>query len=637
MYKSYREAAPVSFEWEEYVIFPVLPLLAIAVLSYVSLYFLGLYPSLVLGLLLSFVINFLYLGLKNMGGDASRSIFSESSLPSYLFIVVVITIVDLGVYLLVLYQKTHVFYTYLFSGWVFVVFGLPLLYFSFLYARYYYFLYAQALYFTKIMVEVYYDHEFLIKVDELSFNNSQKRRTARFLFSRPRAYHTTKQGRDWSIETRNDFLYGPTYKEQLQVPKHSDQVKIAWYAIGEDAYYEQVINFPYEQLQFEPNEYPEDEPKILRGQKTDRLRIVIHPKGGIDLFAGSKLLLQQQCLKVPLRAEEKLSKVVTLKSTNDSELPVDYFEALLADHQVTDRIASRAQLREALFFCSLNLEGAKHQLLEVKDIKNKGFDIKVEGGDMLVPPVQQALPRSITMSGAGTDWSRWLIIHLDTEKLYELLQDHKTDTFEICLTVDIHKGAVFLDIKIKGVFCKWTHWEKTIDRENLKLALGKLKERNEREVKNAVWNEIYTLMAAKQYMAAQERCRRAFKEDPEDMMLYFYEARLLYYTKGREACYKKEAYFLDKTVHDKHAWARAINSFGCMLEEDSKYEAALGYFQKSSAAMPEVADYIANQAEIYYKMGKAKQAVDCALQSQQKGGDFKILNEILQNKGKKKA
>lgn len=637
MYKSYKEGKPVYFSLDEYLIF-IIPMLAIAGLSYASLYFFGLYPTTVLVLILSLLINFIYIGLKNASPNGSRSaptIFSGSSLSSYFVIVLAITIVDVGIYVLFLYQKTHIFYEYLFYSWVFIMLGLPLLYLIFLHGQYQYLLYTQASQFTDIAVEIYYDHELLVKVEALCFNNTQKKNTAEFLFSYPRSYQSLQQIGEMDIEDRNEFLYAPAFREHVKVPQHSDQMQISWYSIEEETYYKGIIDFPFEQLLFEPNKYPLDQPKIVRGQKTDTLKVVIHPKGSFDLFTGSRLLLQHRCPKIS--DEEKQAKLIALKNTRRSNLPKNNIDTLPADSKAADRVANRAQIRDALFFCSLNIQGAKHQLLEIKGIENKVVDIKVEGADMLIPPVRQTLPTYIAMSGSGTGWKRWLVIHLDIERLYELLKNRKTDTFEICLTVEMDKGNVCLDIKIEGVLCGWTHWEKTIDRENLKLALEKLKERNEREVKNAVWNEIYTLMEAKQYMAAQERCRRAFKEDPEDMMLYFYDARLLYYTKGQEACYKKEAYYLDKTAHDKYAWAQINNNYGCMLDEDLKYEEALAYFQKASEVMPEIADYIANQAEIYYKIGKAKQAVDYALQSQQKGGDFKILKEILQNKGKIKA
>src|SRR6478752_7032323 len=108
MYKSFKEEKPVYFKFNDYFIL-IIPFLEFAGLSYASLYFLGLYPTIVLVLILSLVINFIYIGLKNAspnGSSLAPSIFSATSISSYFVIVLAITVVDTGVYVLFLYQKT---------------------------------------------------------------------------------------------------------------------------------------------------------------------------------------------------------------------------------------------------------------------------------------------------------------------------------------------------------------------------------------------------------------------------------------------------------------------------------------------------------------------------------------------------
>ena len=116
-------------------------------------------------------------------------------------------------------------------------------------------------------------------------------------------------------------------------------------------------------------------------------------------------------------------------------------------------------------------------------------------------------------------------------------------------------------------------------------------------------------------------------------MLYFYEARLLFYMDGTEACFAKEDYFMKKTKNDTFAYAHMHNNFGCMLDQVLKYKKALSYFEKANELVPEMAIYVANKAEIHYKLKNTKEAISFAKEAIGKGDTSAIVKEILNNKG----
>ena len=92
-------------------------------------------------------------------------------------------------------------------------------------------------------------------------------------------------------------------------------------------------------------------------------------------------------------------------------------------------------------------------------------------------------------------------------------------------------------------------------------------------------------------------------------------------------------YFMKKTKNDTFAYAHMHNNFGCMLDQVLKYKKALSYFEKANELVPEMAIYVANKAEIHYKLKNTKEAISFAKEAIGKGDTSAIVKEILNNKG----
>lgn len=640
LYKQYKKINEPYFSLSENVVFPVLILLATMVITYFSLYFVGFPFTCFLYILGSFLINAVLHGLKNAtpNGNTYRSrstgisgfIVLLSLLPSYLGILSILTIANIGTYLIVQYQKTTVFNDIAFYIWAFVVFGLPVLYYVFRYAKYNYLVYSQAVNYTEISLHIKHDPEFLIKTDEIHFINYTKKRIAKCTFKKDREFDSQKTLESLTIFERNKILFSPAFNKRVYVPVNTNLVKIGYYSISEDTYYQDEIIFPYNQLIFEENKYPLNKSKTLRGKKTEPLSINFYEKGRIEIFSGTKLLLEENLKKdiEKTKNNNEYRDVINLSPNKEA------FSILHLDDETATRIKTRERIKETLFPWTLTLETSQKHLVNIISSNGEDVSIKTFPSKRSQIPKCTTLPRKFVLYCDVFNRTRWLDIAIDTEKLYALLMQNTSTIFEIDLTVNIEDSSILLKIKIEDKFVEFKHWEKSIDNESLLDIKKKIKENKKTEQRYHLYNQIYELMGKKEYTKAETICNLAIKQNPSDGMLYFYQARLLFYIHGKKACYDKEAYFIEKTSHDTRALAHIYNNYGCLLDQDLKYKESLSYFEKANELVPEMAIYIANKAEMHYKLKNKKRSFSLAQEAQKKGDTSEIVKEILINKGK---
>ncbi|VXB20356.1 conserved membrane hypothetical protein [Flavobacterium sp. 9AF] len=639
-YKQYIKVEAPYFNLSEFLVFPIAPILVSMILAYFSLLFLGFtFTCLFIGVGVLF-INAIYHGLKRAtpnGNNYGRStgmpgfLVLLSLLPSYLAILSILTIANVGVYLIVQYQKTAVFNHTVFYIWASIMFGLPIFYYVFRYTKYYYLVYSQALNYTEISLHIKFDPEFLIKIDEIHFINCTKKRIAKCTFKKGREFESQKTLASLNITERNRILYSPAFNERMSVPVNTSLVRIAYYSISEDLYYQDEIVFPYKQLIFEQNRYPLNKSKILRGKTTNPLSINFHEKGEIKIFSGTKLLLQKK-LKTNFEKTENNNEYYEIMTSSEKK---EAFSTLLLDNQTRERIQIREKIKETLFNWTLHLDLSHNHLVCIYDCNNnESLRNRFDAAKTEHYIFQNSLPKEMLFYCDAFDRTKWLEIAIDTEKLYEIICKNKSSTFELLLTVNIEDGTIALTLKIEDQSIEFDFWQKDIFKETLLEIQNKIKEKKKSFERNSIYKDIYELMQKKEYSKAEELCNKAIAENPTESMLYFYKVRLLFYLHGKKVCYDKEAYFIQKTSHDSSALAHIYNCYGCMLDDDLEYKASLPYFEKANRLVPEMAIYVANKAEIHYKLKNRKKAISFAKEAQEKGDNSKIVQEILMNKGK---
>ena len=640
-YSLHKKNERPYFSWNEYIFTPIITFLITAIISYLSLYFIGIIFTSLLFLMGSAIINFIWMGYMKAtpnghhyrGPKIPAFIALLDFLRTYFIILSILVVINIGVYVLVVYQKENVFYETIFYFWLAVVFGGPISYFFYKYALYTFSLYGQALRYTRLRFKIKYDPETLILIDEVSFLNTTKKRMASCFLNRGQEIDFSIPLETYSISKKNDIVFSSRFSEYAFIPINTNIIKVACYAIAENTYYEDEVEFPYSKLYFDQNKYPLNSPKILRGKKTDTLTLSFYKKGKIKLFSGQNLILEHD-LKTSktILEEEKNIKIDTFKrkmACNDM-----VFSNLKCDTGILKRIEKRELISQKIVAWNLIIKTQQKHVIETTDCNNQSVDIKIAAIEEITTPFKSTLPYAFMCYCNVLGRRKWVEIQMDPEKLYDLLIDKNDYKFEIHMSLNALTAEVHLDIKIKGNLCHFKAWEKIIYQESLSEIQEKLHKENERNRKNSLWNGINKLIQEKEYSLAEEKCYQAIKEYPLDAILYFYEVRILFYLHGKEACYNKEAYFIEKTKHDPFGLSRIYNNYGCLCDFNLEYEKALPYFEKAAALFPEEIFYTANIAETYYKLKRPTEAIYLAKETQKRGYISDVMNEIINNKGR---
>lgn len=162
-----------------------------------------------------------------------------------------------------------------------------------------------------------------------------------------------------------------------------------------------------------------------------------------------------------------------------------------------------------------------------------------------------------------------------------------------------------------------------------KLDISALKEKSKFTLLQAAWNDLKN----KDWDLAEQKAEAILVMDPTMGQVYFLKARLLWLKEGIPAYLAQQETFIDKASHDIVSLARIYNLTGCAFDEEKRYEEALPYFKKAALSAPHEHIYVANVAEIYYKLGKSKEALKHAQAAKSNGNEADILKEIIKNKG----
>ncbi len=636
-YTTYKKIEQPYFNFSELLGFPILPICAIAFLSFGILFFFGLSVMILSNVVISGIVTYVLHGFKNASPNGSRNVNMQipgliailSLLPTFLVVLGIILLTNTGVYIFVTFQHTGVFYATYFYSWLFVMLGLPVMYVVAQELRYQFQLYYQAYYFTPLYVSIVHDYELMVSAITVTFLQTKKKFMSDVSVpSRKEVEHIGKLSK-LSVSERNDCLYDPLFDEQVYIPKGTDRLKITWYSATENVYYDGELDFPFDKLEFVANKYPLDVPAFLRGKKTDRVTLSILLGGKIELFNKHQNLLQPiEISSVEASEKDQKEWLDALKYVyRVKRLPV-----LMHTIKQSNAIEKRAEITDYICSWQITGSGLDGHNVEMKDVKNNYTTTDPLAWNVFE---QRRLPIFFEI-----DYHKytWLHIHVDAEKLYDLILSlaDKEPALTFDFQLDLETAAAELRVKNKDNVLLFDGWEKVITfrwEEAKEMVL----ESKDFTIKNNFLKDIYELIVAQDYSGAEQLCKMALRKYPYFPMIYFYEARLLWYVQGFEASYAQESYFLEQTKTDPYAYAQIYNHYGCLYDEQKRYAQALTSFEKAYASYSKDVTYLSNIAECYYKLKDAKNALKYANECVEKeftpGFSAAMIEEIIANKG----
>ena len=617
---TYTKSEPPYFNLSEFLFFPVLPIAIVLVVSYAVLYLLGVTSLLVADVVIALIASYIYIGLKNAtpnggsGRGRSESDLLLSLLPSFLLLLCIEIFLNVGVYIVVKYQKNGVFHAGYFYAWLFVIVGLPVLYLLARQLQYLRVVRAQAIRFRPLRIKVTTDSELELYIKEIAFVNIHTK-TEGTIFNQY-SYAQT----DRTLAERNEDLNASVFSETIYIPTDTNLLRISWYSALEDKFYKGEAEFPFSTLGYEENKYPLNESRLMRGEKAKPVTLSIREEGRIQLYNQAGDIIS------PLHFHGSKPTEEDVNGPEDFATYQRYVRKELSQLEVKNilqQIRRRTNILD--FVCNWQITGSglKGYTLYVTTIKEY-TTIKAEEAIS----TRSSLPIKIAFSYERYTWAT---VYLDAQQLYDLIQLNNLNESELHLEayLDIEKGSVSLSVKIDDKSTPFKGTETEIQPESQEVVKKKIQEARIQEAKNKFCTQVYELMQQQKYEEAQTLSDRALAEFPDLAFMYFYQARLLWYTQGYEASYAQENYFIEKTQQDSLALSRIYNHYGCLFDAEKRYPESLSSFEKAAETHPQETMYLANIAEIHYKMKNMKQALHYAEQCMSKDYTSDMIKEIV--------
>lgn len=630
-YTSYKRIDPAYFSGE--IFFPVGLLFVASLITYGLLYIFGITAAVIFNVFIAWCgYSYMYYYGK------SRSTITLEFLAGVLGIVALLLFVDYGVYALVTYQKTGVFLKLYFLIWFIILFGSPIVYYLHKFSSNYNARVRLAQTYFNTFFCVYHDRELLTYIDSIAFVNSSKKRVSDIEVQNDVPFYSDKELDE--MQNRSKYNHQQSaFSRLIHIPFDADRFEMKWYSIIEDKYFSVNMPFPIEKVVLEQEKYPLDESETLRGKKSKKMQLHLYQNGGFKLYTEDTVLLDfssNNTSKISwIEKKDRIKKHRRSHKYYDDE---ERFSVLIEKLKKSDSIRERFELQNKKLVWNLNFSGLdERNYIEFYDTSFNNYK-KIEK-EVIAEPELRFLPTKIVFVYRGSSLFSWLKLHIDVQKLHQIIKENKSDTENdsVLFSLDFHNEEeieLVFTIVVNGKKIFFGDWEIEIDERWKKEIEEEQADKKEDDLKRKILKEGWDFVFAKDYDSAQKKCDELLEIDPGFGFAYFLEARLVWYIKGFDTCYAKRDYFIAKTQHEPAALAHIYNSFGCILDLEMRYEEALEYFEKAVEINPKEPIYVCNLGEIFYKLHDPKKALQQARKAKIMGYDSEMLNEIIQNKGK---
>jgi tetratricopeptide (TPR) repeat protein len=630
-YSFYKKTEEVYISSE--IAFPIALMLIASFITYGLLYFFGITVAILFNVFISWCS---YFYLYYYGKSNTRITFDF--LIGVMLILGLLLFVDYGVYALFVYQKTGVFKKLYFFLWLSVLLGFPVLYYVFKYTRYYFKEKSMAETYFKVSLTVHHDRELLTVIDSIQFVNTSNRTMSDIKLEKPLCFYSEEEL--LKMENDNSIHYNlekDVFYSRINMPFGSHTLFMSWYSIIEDKYYDIELPFPFEKLVIEQEKYPTNVSEILRGKKSKPLNLHIHANGGIRLFNTDEVLIDlPESIPTAISEEQKNKKIEFHRNSHDYYRDPKNFSVLIEKIKNSKGIEERFLIKNKLMLWSITVSGLKgNNYLDVKDVSFRKY--KTELAELEITNLR-FLPKELGIVYRGNYLYDWLSLYINTQQLYRSVQELTAGNEKIPVSFelvfeDLSESGLLFTIRVGDKVLLFTNWKIYIKKDRKQDMTDHLLDIDEDKQKQALYKEAWDLVASKQYDLAQEKCNIIKAIDPRFGFAYFLEVRLLWYKEGFEACYAKKDYFIAKTQHEPAALAHIYNNYGCLYDQESKYDESLSYFEKAIISNPKDGMYVCNLAEIYCKLNNPKKAFETAEKAEELGHKSSTLNAILESKG----
>lgn len=463
-YSVYQKSESVYFGPE--LAFPIALILIASAITYGLLYFLGIVTAILFNVIISWCA---YYFVHSYRSDAR---ITFNFIKGVLLILAILLFVDYGVYALVTYQKTGIFKKLYFQMWLIATFGVPVLFYTFYfiieYSRNYFSGTQMAYYFFKVLLDIDYDRELLTYIDNIQFINTSKKVSSDIKLEKIPCFYSEQELKEMESDSiRNYYLEKSFYSEMTQLPFGTDLLKISWFSIIEDKYYDLELPFPFDKISIENQKYSTNASSILRGKKTKPLTLHIHANGGVRLFNSDTVLINHlESVPSPISAEERNKKIKQHQYSHEYYNDCEKFSNLIEKIKTSGEIKERFLIQNKLIPWRMSFSGLQgDNFFEITDASFAEY--KREKND-LEESALRFLPKKIQIIYRGYHLYPWLIIRVNTQKLYHCIKEITNDNEQCAVYFDLvfesySKTDLTFTITANENKIVFTYWEIEID------------------------------------------------------------------------------------------------------------------------------------------------------------------------------
>jgi len=614
---------------------------ALVAILWLSIAYFGVGGAVSFCLIFTFILTS-FSRLFYMWGRSSSLSLAEAWLPPLISLAAT-SFVSLGIYQLVQFSQTGVLNGVVFYPWLAIILGGSAVYFLPPRVKRYLQLRDQARNCIECYFRVEHDVNLPICVDELRFVEGSKKRQLEIYVSTYRDESNRDEEEEYSgLSQRIDHARRAIYYEKAFVPARADRFFMSWYSVREDKYYQGEFPFSFDGFEMRTAKY-DDFGNVrlwdhLHRQDAGMVKISIHPNGNVYLYQHSDMLICYTGLEVQCIDDRKKENLIQHfrpygKFTTEMVGGLKAVDKKLAATQLEERgIAQRRVWNWCLRFEDLDAQNK----LDIDDAGLCSYRCKLEEISVLA---KRPLPEKIEiMYRSNEGLLPWLFIYLDIVSLDRSIQalaagDHSVP-FEFVVTVeDNASNSIQFVINANGKSLVFNDWETKVKdeykRKSKKLGKEARQKKQQYELLDSAWVDF----KKGDYQEVEEKCNTILSRKPEVPQVYFLQAHMLWRKEGAAAYMASIDNFIELAGEDKHALSRLYNSKGCVLDEQKHYEEALPYFEKAASIEPEEGIYLANIAELNYKLGHQKEALSYVQKAREKNFDSELMGDILKNNG----
>ncbi|VAW97579.1 hypothetical protein MNBD_GAMMA21-977 [hydrothermal vent metagenome] len=559
--------------------------------------------------------------------------------------VTLMSTISYGEYFLVGFYQTGLLNTIAFIPWVVVFFVFPVVYFTQRGIRHNLALRNRARNYIQLHIRIGHSIHVPIIVDHLRFVNS---RNGKESVIRLPAYrddssydYDEQEQNEMDLALKIESAERVCFVEETDIPFGADIFYMSWYSLVEDTYFQDEFPFSLDDFSFRISKY--DGAKQLRSkahyrQNAGMLSLRIHPLGYVSLYEYSSMLLCYVNAKTK-NITGNAKKTLLRKFRPYGRFPGLHNAVLptLPDEYRKKHFELRYLVQNRVFDWCLCFDGLhENTRFDIDDASYFNDRFKSEE---LAKIKRAPLPEKIEImySGNGVLWP-WLLIYIDVDKLNqalkELFSNNEASPVEFLVVVeDNETNDITFFINANGQSVEFNDWQSRVQqeyKEKIKKLMSVLaQEESALKVLAEAWKDV----KSKDFKAAAGKCDTLLAMTPVNPQVYFLQGSILRYTEGPSAFMDKLDYLLEKADEDVFTTSRLNNYAGCMLDDQRQYSAALTYFVKASSIDPDDGMYLANIAEIYYKLKKPKKALQFVQKALAKNHQNDMINEIIKNDG----